>query len=504
MQDDKYIHSSPFAQSASNTSASPLPSADCSDSQLSAPDGPSDFFPSTGAIAVEQSTSSSCDNPEAGDVRLLPTSENLSAVSSAMVDVVDVQFKSSGKVYYFDPGELEIPDETDVIIETSRGLEFGHCTKGNHLVTGDQVIAPLRPVVRIATEADRNLLAEYRSKEPEALRICAEKIQKHGLDMKLISAEYAFDGSKILFFFTSDGRVDFRDLVKDLAYIFRTRIELRQIGVRDEAKMLGGLGICGHPFCCSRFLDSFQPVSIKMAKTQGLSLNPTKISGTCGRLMCCLKYEQEAYESLQKESPKNESLVDTPEGKGTIEEIVLMRRQAKVRLQAHPDTVKLFSWDSLTVLRSGRARKEDSSDQTTDNSILQNTEAEPQAAASAVSEENTRQSTQVNRRHNTKKPRADLSDDPSLSNRKTEPRTENSAGTKRKTGQKNRSGQHGSGQFRQRASDSADSATISERTAAEKTDGIRRAQHRPSRRRKPGNSGDFGSVSKTEGRTRED
>ena len=322
------------------------------------PDTPADAFepdqtPDGQAVAAEFATQdpSQAEEPE-------PLGAD-SPADSGRVTVVDVQFKSSGKIYYFDPGDLVIPDDVDVIIETTRGVEYGHCVMGNHTVPAAMVVQPLRPVVRIATKQDRQLLESYRAKEPEALRICEEKILQHGLDMKLVSAEYAFDGSKILFFFTSDGRVDFRELVKNLAAVFRTRIELRQIGVRDEAKMLGGLGICGRPFCCAQFLDDFQPVSIKMAKTQSLSLNPTKISGTCGRLMCCLKYEQEAYESLQKEAPKTASLVDTPEGKGTIEDIILLRRQAKVRLYAHPDTIKAFSWDDLTVLRSGKASREE-------------------------------------------------------------------------------------------------------------------------------------------------
>ena len=297
--------------------------------------------------------------PPEGPAKAASVPAGLEPADAGRVTVVDVQFKSSGKIYYFDPGRLEIPDDVDVILETTRGVEYGHCVMGNHTVPAAMVVQPLRPVLRIATKQDKQLLESYRAKEPEALRICEEKILQHGLDMKLVSAEYAFDGSKILFFFTSDGRVDFRELVKNLASVFRTRIELRQIGVRDEAKMLGGLGICGRPFCCAQFLDDFQPVSIKMAKTQSLSLNPTKISGTCGRLMCCLKYEQDGYESLQKEAPKTASLVDTPEGKGTIEDIVLLRRQAKVRLFAHPDTIKAFSWDDLTILRSGKASREE-------------------------------------------------------------------------------------------------------------------------------------------------
>ena len=230
------------------------------------------------------------------------------------VRVVDVLFRSGGKVYYFDPGELEIPAGSHVIIDTARGVEYGTCTACNHSVRAAEVVMPLRRVLRVATEADERTAAENREKEKRAYDICLQKIAEQGLEMQLVSAEYAFDGSKILFFFTADGRVDFRELVKSLAAVFRTRIELRQIGVRDKAKMVGGLGVCGRPFCCSQFLEDFQPVSIKMAKVQNLSLNPTKISGTCGRLMCCLKYEQEAYEDLLRTSPKNESFVDTPTG----------------------------------------------------------------------------------------------------------------------------------------------------------------------------------------------
>ncbi len=273
--------------------------------------------------------------------------------------VVDVRFKSGGKVYYFDPGKLVIPAGAHVIIDTSRGLEYGICAAGNHTVPIEDVVQPLRPVVRVATLQDEHSLEENKAKESQAFAICSQKILEHGLEMKLVSVEYAFDGSKILFFFTADGRVDFRELVKDLASVFRTRIELRQIGVRDEAKMLGGLGICGRPFCCSQFLDDFQPVSIKMAKTQNLSLNPTKISGACGRLMCCLKYEQEAYEDLVKTSPKAESFVDTPEGRGTVTDVNLLRQQVTVRMEDDPTTTKCFRNCDICVLRNGKAKKND-------------------------------------------------------------------------------------------------------------------------------------------------
>ena len=216
--------------------------------------------------------------------------EECAAPVPETIRVVDIHFRSGGKVYYFDPGELPLVPGKHVIIDTARGLEFGICASGPHQVPLRDVVPPLRPVVRLATAADEKTVAENREKEKRAFEICQQKIADHGLEMQLVSAECAFDGSKILFFFTADGRVDFRELVKNLASVFRTRIELRQIGVRDKAKMVGGLGVCGRPFCCSEFLDDFQPVSIKMAKVQNLSLNPTKISGTCGRLMCCLKY----------------------------------------------------------------------------------------------------------------------------------------------------------------------------------------------------------------------
>ncbi len=249
-----------------------------------------------------------------------------------MAEVIGVRFKDVGKIYYFDPvGESFQPDEL-VVVETSRGVECGTVALGNRQVKDDNVVKPLKKVVRRATKEDRKRIEDNRAKEKRAYRICQEKIAQNGLEMKLVGVEYAFDNSKILFYFTADGRVDFRELVKDLASVFRTRIELRQIGVRDEAKMLGGLGICGRPFCCSSFLGEFQPVSIKMAKEQGLSLNPTKISGTCGRLMCCLKYEQPAYEELLRITPKVGSTVNTPDGKGTVTEVSLLVGQLKVHL----------------------------------------------------------------------------------------------------------------------------------------------------------------------------
>ena len=275
------------------------------------------------------------------------------------VEVVDIQFRPGQKVYYFDPAGIPCQVGDHVIIDTARGAEYGYCTGSNHRISKFDVVAPLRPVLRIATPQDEKIAAENQAKEKRAYDICLEKITEHGLDMQLVSAEYAFDGSKILFFFTADERVDFRELVKNLASVFHTRIELRQIGVRDKAKMVGGLGICGRPFCCATFLDDFQPVSIKMAKTQNLSLNPTKISGTCGRLMCCLKYEQDAYEDLIRTSPKAESFVDTPDGRGTVVEIDLLRQRVKVKMEEHPETITSYANTDIAVLRNGKAKKND-------------------------------------------------------------------------------------------------------------------------------------------------
>ncbi len=275
------------------------------------------------------------------------------------VNVVDIQVRPGQKVYFFSPAGLTLNTGDRVIIDTARGPEFGICASGIHAIPEKDVVSPLRNVLRRTTAQDEKAIAENRAKEERAYQVCLEKIQEHKLDMQLVSAECAFDGSKILFFFTADERVDFRELVKNLASIFHTRIELRQIGVRDKAKMVGGLGICGRPFCCASFLDDFQPVSIKMAKTQNLSLNPTKISGTCGRLMCCLKYEQDTYESLLRSCPKAESFVDTPEGRGTVVENDLLRQRVKVRMEAHEDTVNVFKNEDIAVLRSGKAKKND-------------------------------------------------------------------------------------------------------------------------------------------------
>lgn len=274
-----------------------------------------------------------------------------------MTEVISVRFKNKGKIYFFNPAGLKIPSSVNVIVETAKGLEYAECTYGNHFVEDSAIIPPLRPVVRIATEEDDKKAAENTEKEAQAFVFCQKKIEEHQLDMKLVDVEFSFEGSKILFFFTSDGRVDFRELVKDLASAYKTRIELRQIGVRDEARMLGGLGICGKPFCCEQFLDEFHPVSIKMAKTQGLSLNPVKISGTCGRLMCCLKYEETAYEDIVKRAPKIDAFVETPSGKGSVISVNLLRGNAKVRLEDGVDTtLKTFTFDELDVL-GGKARR---------------------------------------------------------------------------------------------------------------------------------------------------
>ena len=274
-----------------------------------------------------------------------------------MVEIISVRFKSGGKQYYFNPnGEVFQPGE-GVIVETSRGVEYGECTQGNTPIDEMELTAPLRPVLRRATEEDEKVRERNKEKEAKAFQICQEKIAQHGLEMKLVEAEYSFEGNKVLFFFTAEGRVDFRALVKDLASAIHARIELRQIGVRDEAKMLGGLGICGRPFCCSQFLDEFQPVSIKMAKTQNLSLNPTKISGTCGRLMCCLKYEQDAYEDLVKHSPKQESFVETPDGAGTVSSVNLLRQTVQVRLDSAPETPKCYQDCEICIVRNGKGKR---------------------------------------------------------------------------------------------------------------------------------------------------
>ena len=274
-----------------------------------------------------------------------------------MTEIIGVRFKDGGKLYYFNPNGVQVQAGQHVIIETSKGIEFGECALANTMIDEMELIAALRPMLRVATEADYAQIKSNQEKEKKAFQICQDKIAEHKLEMKLVEVKYSFDGSKILFFFTADGRVDFRHLVKDLASIFCTRIELRQIGVRDEAKIMGGLGICGRPFCCSQFLSDFQPVSIKMAKTQNISLNPTKISGVCGRLMCCLKYEQDAYEDLLKDTPKLESLVNTPDGVGVVNQIQLLREQVKVVLDSDPDTPKVYRKEDIEIIRNGKGKR---------------------------------------------------------------------------------------------------------------------------------------------------
>lgn len=248
-----------------------------------------------------------------------------------MVNVIGVRFKPAGKTYYFDPLDFDIKQGDSVIVETSRGIEYGEVVMSKKTIDNDQFKKPLKGVIRIATEEDTEKSKRNRELEKEAYKICLEKIQNHKLEMKLVEVEYTFDGNKILFYFTADGRIDFRELVKDLAMVFKTRIELRQIGVRDEAKTLGSIGVCGRGLCCSQFLGEFAPVSIKMAKEQGLSLNPSKISGTCGRLMCCLKNEQSSYEELLKITPKVGAFVKTPECKGYVEEVNLITGKLKIK-----------------------------------------------------------------------------------------------------------------------------------------------------------------------------
>ena len=273
------------------------------------------------------------------------------------VEVVSIKFRNRGKMYFFDPAGLSLPVGETVIVETSKGLEIGDVVQTNHTVPAGRVTQPLRPVVRIATEGDKHNAELGRKKEREAFIVCRQRIEALGLEMKLVDVECSFEGNKILFFFSSDGRVDFRDLVKELAAVFRTRIELRQIGVRDEARMLGGLGICGRPFCCGTFMDEFQPVSTKMAKTQSMSLNPAKISGSCGRLMCCLRYEQSAYEELVKNVPKNGAFVETPDGYGNVTQVNILRQTVKVKLDGPgDDSLRSYNTDEVAAIPGGRPR----------------------------------------------------------------------------------------------------------------------------------------------------
>lgn len=274
-----------------------------------------------------------------------------------MTEIIGVRFKDVGKIYYFSPAGNKIECESHVIVETARGVECGEVVIANRKVEDSKVVQPLKSIIRIATEKDLETQKKNREKEQEIMKVFTQKIADHKLDMKPIDIDCTFDGSKILFYFTAENRVDFRELVKDLASVYRTRIELRQIGVRDEAKMLGGLGICGRPFCCKTFLGEFQPVSIKMAKEQSLSLNPTKISGTCGRLMCCLKYEQNCYEELLAITPKVGALVETAEGRGIVEDANLLTGVLKVKLDKNPDAAATaFKREDVKLLKDGKIR----------------------------------------------------------------------------------------------------------------------------------------------------
>lgn len=275
-----------------------------------------------------------------------------------MTEVISVKFNCHGKVYFFAPNGVQVNTGDKVVVETAKGLDMGSCSAGNHFVDDNAIVQPLRPVVRVATKEDLQTAEQNKLREKEAFEICREKIIQHDLDMKLVDVECSFEGNKILFFFTSDGRVDFRELVKDLASVFRTRIELRQIGVRDETKMLGGIGICGRPYCCSQFLNDFEPVSTKMAKCQSMSLNPTKISGSCGRLMCCLRYEQDAYEELIKTIPKNGAFVQTTAGYGNVVQTNILRQKVRVRIDGDGDSeIKTFDADQVATIPGGRPKQ---------------------------------------------------------------------------------------------------------------------------------------------------
>ena len=277
-----------------------------------------------------------------------------------MTKVIGVRFRTAGKIYFFAPGKLNIQTGDKVIVETARGVEFGTVVTGEKEVEDDKIMQPLKPVIRIATAEDKKKDAKNRDKEKEAFGICLEKIRKHGLEMKLIDAEYTFDNNKVLFYFTADGRIDFRELVKDLASVFRTRIELRQIGVRDETKIRGGIGICGRQLCCHTYLSEFAPVSIKMAKEQNLSLNPTKISGVCGRLMCCLTNEEETYEELNSHLPSNGDHVTTPEGlRGDVQSVNVLRQLVKVVVTLDNDEKEIREYKATELKFKPRRRKKE-------------------------------------------------------------------------------------------------------------------------------------------------
>ena len=288
-----------------------------------------------------------------------PKTEEAEASQEGVYEIIGVRFKSSGKIYYFDPQGAEFAEGDSVIVETARGVEYGTVMLSNKTVTEKEVVLPLRPVLRRATAEDDKIYEENKRKEKEAAKICVEKIAEHGLEMKLVDAEYTFDNSKLLFYFTADGRVDFRELVKSLAAIFRTRIELRQIGIRDETKMIGGLGVCGRPFCCKKFLDDFVQVSIKMAKEQNLSLNSQKISGACGRLMCCLRYEHEAYEEALSGLPKVDSAVETPDGRGIVCEVIPLSGIVKVKFSGEHAVVRSYAREDVRGLAPAKKPAEE-------------------------------------------------------------------------------------------------------------------------------------------------
>ena len=276
-----------------------------------------------------------------------------------MAEIVGVRFKQVGKIYYFDPDGKEIEQGQSVIVETVRGIEFGKVEIGNRFIDDTEIVAPLKKVMRIATKADEVQLERNKEREKEALEICQQKIDEHGLDMSLVDAEFTFDCTKVVFYFTSEGRVDFRELVRDLATVFRVRIELRQIGVRDEAKLLNGMGICGRSLCCATFLKDFQSVSIKMAKEQNLSLNPTKISGVCGRLMCCLKYEEETYEALNRELPHEGDIVKTADGTGEVLSVSILRGMVRVAVRkkdADVPNINMYKAADVEIIRRKRSR----------------------------------------------------------------------------------------------------------------------------------------------------
>ena len=280
-------------------------------------------------------------------------------VPAPTYEIVGVRFKTTGKIYYFDPQGLKLEIGCNVIVETARGLEFGKVVIPNRIVGEDKVVLPLRPVLRSATKEDVLIYEENKRKEKDAAKICLEKIAEHKLEMKLVDVEYTFDNNKLLFYFTADGRVDFRELVKSLASIFRTRIELRQIGIRDETKLIGGLGVCGRPFCCKKFLDDFCQVSIKMAKEQNLSLNSQKISGACGRLMCCLRYEHELYEEALSQLPKMDALVETPDGRGIVCEISPLCGLLKVRFGGDHPTFRTYDKDFIKIIANSKKEQKE-------------------------------------------------------------------------------------------------------------------------------------------------